>query len=307
MTSMNRSNQQIIQPIPLKIGDKIGLISTARKISDEELSIAIKEIEGWGFETVLAKSIYSSRHQFAGTNSERTDAFQELLNDPEIKAIICARGGYGTVKIIDKLSFDKFIQNPKWIAGYSDVTVLHSHLNQLNIASLHSTMPINFKGNTKETLQALKDSLLGKAIRYKLTTNPLNRNGIGKGQIVGGNLSILYSLLGSRSDINTDGKILFIEDLDEYLYHIDRMMTALDRSGKLSKLNGLIVGGMTQMHDNETPFGKNALEIILESVEKYDFPVCFDFPAGHISNNLPIKLGCQVELNVNHFVSLTYE
>ena len=205
--------------------------------------------------------------------------------------LFCARGGYGTVRIIDHIDFSIFKTKPKWIAGYSDVTALHSTLHNLNISSLHSTMPINFANNTSNSLESLKQALFGNKIAYNFQRHELNRAGETKGKVVGGNLSIIYSLLGSNSDINTDDKILFLEDLDEYLYHLDRMMMNLKRNGKLSKLAGLIVGGMNDMNDNTIPYGKSANEIIAESVSEYNYPVAFNFPAGHISNNNTIILG----------------
>ena len=199
-------------------------------------------------------------------------------------------------------------KNPKWIIGYSDVTVLHSHLNNLGIASLHATMPINFENNSKESLQSLKNSLLGKSNRIECKGHPFNRLGLVDAEIVGGNLSILYSLLGSNSDVDTEGKILFIEDLDEYLYHIDRMMMSLKRNGKLAKLKGLIVGGMNEMNDNQILFGKSAEEIILEHTKEYNYPICFGFPAGHINDNRCIGLGVNSVLKITEDeVSLFWE
>ena len=222
-----------------------------------------------------------------------------MIDNPDIKAIICARGGYGTVRILDLIDFSDLKANPKWIAGYSDVTALHSTLHNLNITSLHSTMPVNFSDNTKTSLESLKQTLFGNLISYNFPRHKLNRIGHTKGKVVGGNLSIIYSLLGSNTDINTDGKILFLEDLDEYLYHVDRMMMNLKRNGKLSKLAGLIVGGMSNMNDNTIPFGKSAIEIIAESVSEYDYPVAFNFPAGHIDNNNTIILGQNANLTID--------
>ncbi|MBL6872317.1 MAG: LD-carboxypeptidase [Flavobacteriales bacterium] len=291
----------------LKKGDKIGIISTARKINNEELKFAVQLIEKWGLVPVLGQNIYSSDNQYAGNDSQRIEDMQSMLDNSEIKAILCARGGYGSVRIIDRLDFSAFKNRPKWIAGFSDVTVIHSHISNFNVPTLHSTMPINFKSNTAASVDSLKKALFGEDIDIKCVSHPLNKNGKGSGQIVGGNLSILYSLIGSASDIDTEGKILFIEDLDEYLYHIDRMMMSLKRSGKLSFLKGLVVGGMTKMNDNITPFGKTAEQIILDAVSEYDYPVCFDFPSGHIDNNLALKLGAYVRLDVGKDTLLHYE
>jgi len=298
----------MIIPEKLKIGDKIGIISTARKISLDELNSAIKVIENWGLEIVLGQNLFKENNQFSGTIQQRSDDLQSMIDNDTIKAILCARGGYGTVQIIDEIDFSSLKKNPKWIIGYSDVTVLHSHLNNIGVSSLHATMPINFENNSTESLQSVKNSLLRKSNRIECKSNAFNRLGKVDAKIVGGNLSILYSLLGSISDIDTEGKILFIEDLDEYLYHIDRMIMNLKRNGKLAKLKGLIVGGMNNMNDNEIPFGKSVEEIILEHTKAYDYPICFGFPAGHINDNRCIKLGVRSVLKITtNGVSLLQE
>ena len=283
----------------LNIGDKIGIISTARKISLEELKPSIKLLEEWGLKVVFGKNLFEEDNQFSGTVSQRSSDLQSMIDDDSIKAILCARGGYGTVQIIDKVDFSHLIKNPKWIIGYSDVTVLHSHLHQLGITSLHATMPINFEKNTPKALESLKSALFGLGDLTEINHHHFNRFGKVEGEIVGGNLSILYSLLGSGSDINTDGKILFIEDLDEYLYHVDRMMMNLKRNGKLKNLKALIIGGMSDMNDNTIPFGKTAEEIILEYIKEFDFPVCFNFPAGHLDDNRCVRFGVKSVLEVN--------
>jgi len=303
---MNKEQYNILTPPYLKQGDKIGLISTARKISKEELQVAIEHIESWGLKIKFGKNLFNSYHQFSANDNRRTKDLQTMLDDDNIKAIICARGGYGTVRLIDKINFSKFQKTPKWIVGFSDVTVLHSHIHNLKIASLHSTMPVNFSNNNLASIKSLKDALFGKSINVKTKHHPLNRFGESIGQVVGGNLSILYSLIGSTSDINTDGKILFLEDIDEYLYHIDRMMISLKRSGKLSNLKGLIIGGMTKMNDNKISFGKDAESIIFDTVSEFNYPMCFEFPAGHIKNNRSIKLGLRAKLKVDKKCSLSY-
>ena len=217
----------MILPKKLKIGDKIGIVSTARKISLEELAPSIKMLKSWGLNVVLGRNLLEKDNQFSGTKRQRSADLQQMIDDNSIKAILCARGGYGTVQIIDSIDFSNLRNNSKWIVGYSDVTVLHSHLHNLGFASLHATMLINFETNTKESLESLKNSLFKIERSIECKAHPLNRFGKTKADIVGGNLSVLYSLLGSDSDIDTDGKILFIEDLDEYLYHIDRMMINL--------------------------------------------------------------------------------
>jgi muramoyltetrapeptide carboxypeptidase len=289
-------------PPYLKTGDYIGIIATARKISLQEIVPAVGKFNEWGLNVVLGKNIYKEQHQFAGSDEQRTADLQQILDDDSVKAIMIARGGYGILRIIDRIDFSKFIKKPKWVIGYSDVTVLHSHIHQnFQIETLHATMPLKFPadGNDDHGIITLKKVLFGEKPEYSIASNPLSRKGNAEGIIVGGNLSLLYALAGSSSDIDTSGKILFIEDLDEYLYHIDRMMMQLKRSDKLDKLAGLVVGGMTEMRDNEIPFGKTANEIIAEAVAEFNFPVCFDFPAGHINDNRAIILGGKVKLNVS--------
>jgi muramoyltetrapeptide carboxypeptidase len=288
-------------PPYLKPGDTIGIAASARKISEAEIEPSLRLIRSLGFKVKCASNLFLEENQYAGNDLMRTQGFQQLLEDADVRAILCARGGYGTVRIIDKLDFSSFITNPKWVAGYSDVTVLHSHIHtHFNIETLHSTMPLNFPtdGRSNESVKTLFSALTGKNISYDVPSHKFNKSGKAAATVVGGNLSILYSLNGTASDINTDGKILFIEDLDEYLYHIDRMMQNLKRSEKLKNLKGLIVGGMSDMNDNTIPFGKDALEIINETIAEYDYPVCFDFPAGHNRDNHTLILGREAELEV---------
>ncbi len=288
----------MIEPPYLKTGDKIALIGTARKISLEEVQPAVKIIKANNLIPVFGINLFNEENQFSGTDEERIFDLQQALDDPSIKAIIIARGGYGTLRIIDKIDFTTFKKHPKWIIGYSDITVLHSHIHNFGIATLHATMPINFQKNSEAT-ESLFKTITGKKIDYQFPAHKLNRTGKTEGVVVGGNLSLLYALIGSISDIDTTGKILFIEDLDEYLYHIDRMMLNLKRAGKLKGLKGLIVGGMTEMKDNTIPFGKSAEEIILDAVAEYDFPVAFNFPAGHVDQNLAVTLGISYQLLIS--------
>lgn len=295
------------RPPILKKGDKIGIAAPARKISLAELEAAISIIENEGFEIVYKQELFAIENQFAGDDFTRAVYFQKLLDDDEIKAIISARGGYGSIRIIDKIDFSSIAQNPKWIIGYSDITVFHSHLNRnFDIQTLHASMLLSFSENTKTTLSGLFEVLRGGSPGYEIETSTMNRNGKAKGLLTGGNLSVLYSLLGSRSFPQMDGKILFIEDLDEYLYHIDRMMMGLKRAGVFQHLAGMIVGGMTEMNDNEIPFGKTAEEIVKETVDEYNYPVCFGFPAGHINDNRPLIMGAEVEMEVGKTVSIKF-
>ncbi len=298
----------MVTPPALLYGDKVGLVATARKISLQELQEGIDLLKSWGFIPVIGKTIGLEDNQYAGTDTQRAQDFQEMLDNPEIKAIWCARGGYGTVRIIDELDFYKFVKYPKWIVGYSDVTVLHSHIHKIGFQTIHGTMPVSVENNTAFAKASLKQSFFGEKpnITYK-TSNSLNRLGTAKGPLVGGNLSMLYSMCGSSSGIDTEGKILFIEDLDEYLYHIDRMVMNLKRNGMLDHCAGLLVGGMTKMHDNRIPFGKTAQEIVMDAVKECDFPVAFDFPAGHVDDNRALIMGAEVEIDVTQKeVSLNY-
>jgi muramoyltetrapeptide carboxypeptidase len=295
------------KPANLKQGDKVVILSTARKISEAEIEPAKKVLEGWGLEVVFGGNLFNEEDQFSGTTEQRTLDFQNALDDEHTKAIICARGGYGTVKIIDELDFSKFKNQPKWMVGYSDVTVLHNHVNQnFNIETLHATMPINFISNTKESLGSLQNALFGNVLNYDFGTHSMNRSGAREGELVGGNLSIIYSLTGTNSQIDTTGKILFLEDLDEYIYHIDRMMMNLKRAGMLENLAGLIVGGMSDMNDNTIPYGKTAKEIVKDTVSEYDYPVCFDFPAGHIDDNRTLIMGGEAKLTVSNVCNLKF-
>jgi muramoyltetrapeptide carboxypeptidase len=295
------------KPASLKKGDKVVIISTARKISKEEVTPAIKLLNEWGLEVVFGENLFKEEDQFSGTTEQRINDLQSALDDEMIKAVFCARGGYGTVKIIDELDFSNFIKNPKWIIGYSDVTVLHNHINQnFGMQTLHATMPINFSANTKESLESLHQALFGEELSYEFDAHPLNRKGSAEEVLTGGNLSIIYSLTGTKSQIDTAGKILFIEDLDEYLYHIDRMMMNLKRAGMLENLSGLIVGGMSDMNDNTLPYGKSVKEIINDAVSTYNYPVCYGFPAGHINNNKTLVMGRKVVLTVEEKCSLKF-
>ena len=282
----------------LRQKDVVGIVSTARKISLKEIQPAIKLLESWNLKVKIGKTIGLEDNQFAGTDDERIKDFQMMLDDDNVRAIWCARGGYGTVRIIDALDFTKFRKNPKWMVGYSDVTVLHNHINNLGFETLHATMPINVVKNTSDALNSLKDALFGKQVKYSIKSDNLNKFGEAKGELVGGNLSMLYSLLGSETAINTDGKILFIEDLDEYLYHVDRMMQNLKRNSYFNNLKGLIVGSLSDMNDNKIPFGKTAKQIIFDVCKDYNFPICFDFPAGHIDDNRALIFGRKVKLEV---------
>lgn len=287
----------MIIPPYLKKGDTIAIVATARKNIDDNLKPAISWLKKWGLEVVIGSTIGLDNNQLAGTDEQRAADFQTQLDNPNIKAIWCVRGGYGTVRIIDLLDFTKFKQSPKWIVGFSDVTVLHSHLNTMGYQSIHGIMPVSSKAS-EEAKETLRKALFGEHIEYKLPCENMNRLGTAKGELVGGNLSILYSLFGSPSAIDCSDKILFIEDLDEYLYHIDRMMMNLKRNGCLESLKGIIVGGMTKMNDNDIPWGKDALQIIDDVTKTYKIPIIYNFPAGHLADNRALIFGKQVSMEV---------
>lgn len=302
------SQPPVTTPPYLEKGDTVAIVATARSFQPEDLGPALDSLRKWGLNVVIGKTIGPQYHQLAGTDKARARDLQNMLDDPTIKAVWAARGGYGTVRIVDMLDFTKFRQKPKWIIGYSDITVLHSHIHNMGIATLHATMPINVKRNSEEAIQSFKQALFGKNLKYTVPSRVQNRMGTAEGELVGGNLSILYSLLGSPSAIHTDGKILFIEDLDEYLYHVDRMMMNLKRNGYFDNLKGLIVGGLTKMHDNSIPWGKDAIGIVKEIADTYGFPVCFDFPAGHTKDNRALIMGRKVKLTVGkNTVSLKFK
>ena len=289
----------MITPAYLKKGDTIAIVSTARKITEQEIQPALQLLEKWGLKTILGKTIDAEENQFAGSDDLRAADFQKMLDDPNIKAIWCARGGYGTIRIIDTIDFSAFNKNPKWIIGYSDVTVLHSHIHNFGIETLHAQMCLEIENKSEEARESIRKVLFGED--YKIVfqqKNDQTKIETYSGELIGGNVSVLYSLIGSASEMKTDGKILFIEDLDEMLYHVDRMMMNLKRSGYLKNLKALIIGGMTEMKDNKVYFGKTAEEIIMDLVKEYNYPVITNFPAGHIKDNRALILGREVEINV---------
>jgi muramoyltetrapeptide carboxypeptidase len=288
-----------ITPPYLQKGDRVAIVCPAKKLP-KPMDDAIALLQSWGLEVVLGQTINAEHHQFAGTDQLRAQDLEQYINDDSIKAIFAARGGYGTVRIIDHVNFDRLKINPKWIIGFSDITVLHGHLNQnFDLCTIHGQMPINIPDGTAASVETLRQALFGETVSYNVAPQPLNRLGSAKGTLIGGNLAILQSIAGSVSDYDYDGKVLFIEDVSEYLYNIDRMMYMLKRAGKLAKLAGLMVGGFTDIKDNDIPFGQTAYEIIKALVEEYDYPACFDFPAGHVADNWAMVFGKEVSLVVN--------
>lgn len=261
---------------------------------------AIALLTSWGLEVVLGETVAASYHQFAGDDDLRARDMQRFIDDNSIKAIIAARGGYGTIRMVDKVDFSGFIKNPKWLIGFSDITLLHAHLfNNYNVQSIHGQMPVNIPDASAKSLETLRKALFGEELSYQFTSHSVNKSGNAEGVLIGGNLSLLIASLGSASDMDYTGKILFIEDVGEYLYAIDRMVRTLSRAGKLTNLAGLIVGGFTDVKDNDIPFGQTVAEIVMDVVKEYNYPVCFDFPAGHIPDNHSLILGRCLTMNVS--------
>jgi muramoyltetrapeptide carboxypeptidase len=287
-----------ITPPYLKKGDLVAITCPAKKLP-KPMDDAVALLQSWGLRVVLGETVTASYHQFAGDDALRARDMQRFIDDNEVKAIFAARGGYGTIRIIDAINFDSLKQNPKWIIGFSDITVIHAHVQaNLGLQSIHGQMPINIPDASAQSLQSLKKALFGEEISYNFTTSSQNKPGTATGELTGGNLMMLISVLGSASEVNWDGKILFIEDVGEYLYSIDRMIYAIKRAGKLKNLAGLIVGGFSDVKDNDIPFGFTINEIVLNAVAAYNYPVCFDFPGGHVPNNNALILGRTTHLTV---------
>jgi muramoyltetrapeptide carboxypeptidase len=296
-------------PPYLKKGDTIGITCPAGFITLDDIQPAVKKIQEWGFQIKVGNTVGKRDFTFGGTDAERLQDFQQMMDDNSIKAILCARGGYGAIRMIDQINFTNFIAQPKWIIGFSDITILHAHINKnFGIATLHSKMCNSFPSDWGkaepiqiETIDSIKKCLVGEKMTYKFIYNDKNKLGVAEGVLIGGNLKTIENLSASKSDINTDGKILFVEDTGEYLYSIDRMFWNLKRSGKLKNLKALIVGGFkikaAEILDEE--FGKNLFDIVLEKTKEYNYPICFDFPVGHQKNNFALKCGVKHKLNIS--------
>ncbi|TPE43853.1 S66 peptidase family protein [Pontibacter mangrovi] len=282
----------------LRPGDKIAIIATARKIDREAIAPAVEVLQRWGLEVEVGPSVGAAHGMFAGDDALRLQDLQQALDRPDIKAVICARGGYGTTRILDQVDFSRFQEQPKWVVGFSDITSLLCHIHSLGLESIHGIMPMLFPSGTEEAIGSLRSILFGEDVTYEVAPHAFNRTGTGTGQLIGGNLALLHNVSGTRSDFSTRGKILFLEDVDEYLYNIDRMMVHLSRAGKLDDLAGLLVGHFSDMKDNADPFGKNVYEIIAEHTAKYTYPVCYGFPTGHEPDNLALVCGREATLQV---------
>ncbi|MGV3504985.1 MAG: S66 peptidase family protein [Adhaeribacter sp.] len=287
-------------PAPLRPGDKIAIVALARKINLEDIQPAIVTFQSWGLEVVLGKTLSSQYHIFAGTDQERAADLQLMLDRPDIKAVISARGGYGSARLLELVDFSQFALHPKWVIGFSDITALLAHIQKMGIACIHGIMPTLFsKPGSEAAKETLRQALFGERVVYpSLPAHALNREGQGQGELTGGNVSLLASVIGTPSEVDFSGKILFIEEVEEYLYSLDRLLVHLKRSGKLTQLAGLVVGHMTQMQDNAEPFGKTAQEIVWEHTQSYAYPVAFGFPTGHEEENLALVCGRVARLEV---------
>jgi muramoyltetrapeptide carboxypeptidase len=294
---------QLIQPEHLKSGDTISILAPSGVLNnfDNKITKAINIFRSWGLNVVLGNHIYDKNGHFAGTDKNREKDFQKALDNKNIKAIWCARGGYGAVRIIDKLNFDNYLKNPKWIIGFSDITVIHNKLNFLNSESIHAMMITGFEdiGQNNDSLSKLKNVLFGDSLSYSIASNKNNKTGKSEGIIVGGNLTLIQSTIGSKTELKMKDKILFIEEIGEYAYHIDRMLYSLKRAGYFENCKGLIVGQISDLKKNTTDFGRSINELILDVLDEYNFPILFDFPAGHEKTNFPIILGRKVILDVS--------
>lgn len=296
----------------LRPGDKVAIVCPASFVRGD-LAKGIAILESWGLQVLLGETVSSQFHQFAGTDSLRATDFQWALDHPEIKAIFAARGGYGSVRIIDHIDFSSFLKQPKWVIGFSDITVFHSHINRrLKCATIHGQMPKSFETGTEASLETLREALFGEEVSYLVAKNPSNKGFIGrkakvKGRLIGGNLAILHSLVGSKSEPKYKDKILFIEDVGETFYNVDRMLWTLKRAGHLEELKAIIVGGFSGMRDADPAYGFSIEEIVLEKVQEYDYPVIFDFPAGHIDNNHALIMGRKIAIeNLGESYTISY-
>ncbi len=307
VTAQDKPIQQketaLIQPPFLKAGDTVAIVAPSGILKNRtrEVDQAVALLKSWGLHAVVGKNVFSNGNHFAGTDEERCEDFQNVLDDPKISAIWCARGGYGTVRILDKLDYTKFKENPKWLIGYSDITALHNQFHNEGFQSIHALMCVSLPEDVseiKETIASFKSTIFGKPVDYILTGSNYNRVGEATGPLVGGNLTILHTMLGSKESLDTRGKILFIEDIGEYKYHIDRMLQSLKRAGYFDNCAGVLVGDMSRMRKNTTPWGASVEQLILDALSDYDFPIAFGMPAGHEKDNRAMVLGQTIKLEV---------
>jgi len=301
--SIEKRNSTLIQPPYLKAGDTIAIVAPSGILKNRtgEVQRAKALLKSWGLYAVVGKHVFSQSNHFAGTDDERCEDFQNALDDPKISAIWCARGGYGTVRILDKLNWTTFKQKPKWIIGYSDITALHNQVHNEGVESIHAMMCTSLQDDLStinETVSTFKDAIFGKPLNYTLKGSKYNKTGTSSGQLVGGNLTMLHTMLGSKTSIDTSGKLLFIEDIGEYKYHIDRMLQSLKRAGYFDNCKGVIVGDFTKLRKNTTLWGTSIEQLILDALSDYSFPIAFNMPVGHEKDNRALILGRRVQLAV---------
>lgn len=299
-----KQTSKMIKPPYLKAGDTVAIVAPSGILKNREGEIqqAIALLKSWGLHAVVGQHVFSKANHFAGTDAQRCEDFQKALDDPSISAIWCARGGYGTVRILDKLDYTAFKKNPKWLIGYSDITALHNQFHNQGFQSIHALMCVSLTkdlNDIKDTVSTFKSALFGTAQNYILEGSKYNRKGSASGALVGGNLTMLHTMLGSETSIDTSGKILFIEEIGEYKYHIDRMLQSLKRAGYFENCKGLIVGDMSKMRKNTTLWGTSVEQLILDALSEYDFPIAFKMPAGHEKDNRAFVFGAEIELTVN--------
>ncbi|MGB6269746.1 MAG: LD-carboxypeptidase [Olleya sp.] len=301
--NITKTETKLIQPPYLKAGDTVAIVapSGVLKSRNDEVNRAIKLLESWQLNVVVGKHVFKQANHFAGTDQERCEDFQNALDDPKIKAIWSVRGGYGTVRILDRLDYTKFLEQPKWIIGYSDITALHNQIHNLGVQSLHAIMCVSLPEDLSEieaSVSTFKNTIFGKPLSYALEGSSYNKTGTATGALVGGNLTILHTMLGSKESIDTSRKILFIEEIGEYKYHIDRMLQSLKRAGYFDNCKGVIVGDMSKLRKNTTLWGTSIEQLILDALSEYNFPIAFNMPAGHEDDNRALILGRNIELKV---------
>ncbi len=306
-----KMNDTLLRPAYLKAGDTVAIVAPSGILKNREREVqqAVDLLKDWGLNAIVGEHVFSKADHFAGTDEERCEDLQKAMDDPTISAIWCARGGYGTVRILDKLDYTKLKENPKWIIGYSDITALHNQLHNQGFESLHALMCVSLTQDiteVQESVDTFKAALFGNPPNYDLEGSKYNREGEAKGQLIGGNLTILHTMLGSDTSLDTSGKILFIEEIGEYKYHIDRMLQSMKRAGYFENLNGLVVGDMSKLRKNTTLWGTSVEQLILDALADYNFPIAFNMPAGHEDDNRALVLGREVELKVGKEKSSLY-
>jgi muramoyltetrapeptide carboxypeptidase len=289
----------MIQPPVLKPGDLIYITAPAKFMDPQAVLYAKKHLEQNGFRVLISENCLGTHHYFSGTDEERLLDFQFGIDHPDVRAILCARGGYGSIRLVDRINWANMLREPKWLIGFSDITVFHHRLNKLGVQSIHGSMPINFEKNTDAALATLINTLQGSWPQFLLPSNQSNKAGIATGNLIGGNLSIVYSMLGTDDQFDFEDSILFLEDVGEHYYQVERMLYALKKAGTFQKIKGLIIGGISELEDTDPPLGRSIEEVVLDQLEYTRIPVLFDFPGGHIADNRAIIVGKKIQLTVS--------